>query len=429
MSRYAQARKLAGNKLAKNAAAVFTVQMTAYAAPLLVLPYLSRVLSTEHFGLIAFATTFNFYFITLVEYGFNLTATRRIAVHSDDPEKVARITWSVYAAKALLTVLGFVIMISVALAVPKFRPNLLLLCVGYLAVIGDLLFPIWLFQGLQKMENLVWRDLLAKLVSLALVYGFVHRDSDYILAAGFQAGSTVIAGVIGLATVPFVLKTRWVAPTWVETWTALREGWPVFLSMASFTLTSATSIVLLEFRAGPAEVAYFMASYRLVVALRGLVDPVKTAIYPHISHMAARSKHDAVLFLRKYGLLLTSPFLLASIVLFLFAPVLIHIIYGAKYAPSVPVMRVLAFSPFLLSLQHNYSTFFMLAFGFEKQWSRIVLQSAVLHFVVLIPLIYLIWPPIAVGATGIILDIFVTVVTYSFYRKHSRPIRAELALA
>lgn len=428
MSQFARARSLFGNRLAKNAAAVFVVQMSAYAAPLLVLPYLSRVLSTEHFGLIAFATTFNFYFITLVEYGFNLTATRRIAIHADNPEQVARITWSVYAAKALLTVLGFVIMVTVAMSVPKLRPNLLLLCIGYLAVIGDLLFPIWLFQGLQKMENLVWRDLCAKLVSLALVFAFVHRDSDYLLAATFQAGSTVIAGIIGLVTVPFVLKSSWVSPSWEETITALREGWPVFLSMASFTLTSSTSIVLLQFKSGPKDVAYFFAAYRLVVALRGLVDPVKTAIYPHISHMAARSKEDAVVFLRKYGLLLTSPFLLASLVLLLFSPLVVHLLYGAKYAPAVPVMRVLALSPFLLALQHNYSTFFMLAFGYEKQWSRVVLQSAVLHFVVLIPLIYLVWPPIAVALTGIILDVFVTIVTYTFYRRHSRPMRAELAL-
>ena len=428
MPLYVRARNLLGNRLAKNAASIFVVQMSAYAAPLLVLPYLSRVLSTEHFGLIAFATTFNFYFITLVEYGFNLTATRRIAIYADDPEKVAQITWSVYAAKALLTVLGFVIMFAVAWFTPKLRPDLSLLCIGYLAVVGDLLFPIWLFQGLQKMENLVWRDLCAKVFSLMMVFAFVHRDADYQWAMAFQAGSTVVAGIIGLITVPFVLKSSWVAPTWNETMRALKEGWPVFLSMASFTLTSSTSIVFLQLRGGPKDVAYFMVSYRLVVALRGLVDPVKTAIYPHISHMAARSLHEAVVFLRKYGLLLTSPFLLASLVLFLFAPLVITLLYGGKYAPSIAVMRVLAFSPFLLALQHNYSTFFMLAFGYERQWSRVVLQSAVLHFVLLIPLIYLVWPPIAVAITGITLDMFVTFVTYLFYRKHSQPMTADLAV-
>lgn len=407
------------NRLVRNASALFIVQMSAYAAPLVVLPYLSRVLSTEHFGLIAFTTAFNFYFITLVEYGFNLSATRRIAIHRDDPEKVSRITASVYAAKGLLTILGFLIMVSVVLATPQLRPNFPLFCLGYLAVVGDLLFPIWLFQGLEKMENLVWRDLCSKFVALGLTFAFVHRDGDYMLAAGFQAGATVISGIVGLCSVPFVMRIRPVLPSLQETVTALKEGWPVFLSMAAFTVSSSTSIFLLGLRAGPKDVAYFIAAYRLVVALRALVDPVKTAIYPHISHMAARSKQDAIRFLRRYGLLVTSPFLLASLVLLIFAPLIIKLLYSAKYAPAIPVLRLLALSPFLLALQHNYSTFFMLAFGYEKQWSRIILFMTALNFAILIPSIYLMWPPVAVAMTGLICDVVVTVLTYQFYLKKS----------
>src|SRR3954469_1089656 len=176
MPSLARVRSLSSNRLVKNAAALFVVQMSAFAAPLVVLPYLSRVLSTEHFGLIAFTTAFNYYFITLVEYGFNLSATRRIAIHRDDPQKISRIVASVYAAKFLLTLLGFVIMVGVVLATPKLRPNFALFCIGYMAVAGDLLFPLWLFQGLEKMENLVWRDLCSKFISLGLTFAFVHRD-------------------------------------------------------------------------------------------------------------------------------------------------------------------------------------------------------------------------------------------------------------
>ena len=412
-------RGLLSHRLVKNAAALFIVQMSAYAAPLVVLPYLSRVLSVEHFGLIQFATAFNYYFITLVEYGFNLSATRRIAIYRDDPQRISQIAASVYAAKALLTILGFIIMISIVLATPKLRPNLILFCIGYMAVVGDLLFPLWLFQGLEKMENLVWRDLCSKFLSLGLTFAFVHHDSDYLWAAAFQAGSMAISGVVGLITVPFVIPIRPTRPSLQETLTALKEGWPVFLSMAAFAVSSSTNIFLLELRAGAADVAYYMASYRIVVAMRALVDPVKTAIYPHISHMASRSKQDAIQFLRKYGLLLASPFLLGSLVLFVFAPLVIRLLYGARYAPSVPVMRLLAFSPFLLALQHNYSTFFMLAFGYEKQWSRIILFMTVLNFAILIPSLYLTWPPVAVAQTGLICDVVVTIITYQFYRMHS----------
>jgi polysaccharide transporter, PST family len=412
-------RKLLQHRLAKNAAALFIVQISSYVAPLLVLPYLSRVLSTDHFGLIAFSTSFNWYFLTLVEYGFNLTATRRVAIHSDDPKKVSQIFSSVMAAKSFLTVVGFAIMISVVIATPKLRPNLTLFTVSYLVVIGDLLFPLWLFQGLQKMGNLVWRDLCAKLLSLALIFSFVHKDSDYLWAAGFQAGSTVAAGILGLVSVPFLTPVRWVKPSIQEAWTALREGWSVFLSMAALSLTASTNIMILGFRSGPTEVAYYTAAGRLIVAIRMLVSPLVTALYPHISHMAFRSREDAVAFLRKYSLLLSAPFLAGSLVLLGGAPLIIRILYGLRYMPAVPLLRILSFSPFLLALQHMYSTFFMLAFGYEKEYSRVIVLSTVLNFAVLIPLGYLIWPPAAISITGVIVDVFVVSATYLFYRKNT----------
>ncbi|HZS56198.1 MAG TPA: flippase, partial [Bryobacteraceae bacterium] len=370
------------HRLVKNTAALFLVQVSTYIAPFLVVPYLSRVLSTEHYGLINFATSFNWYFMTLVDYGFNLTATRRIAIHRDDPEKISKIFSSVMAAKTLLTVLGFLVMATVVMVTPKLRQNFPLFCLAYLQVLGDLLFPLWLFQGLQKMENLVWRDLVSKLIALALVFAFVHRDSDYLLAAGFQFGSTLFAGIVGICTVPFLTSARWVLPSFQEVWTALCEGWPVFLSVAGVYLTDSTNILVLGLRSGPSDVAYYTASARLVVAARSLIGPVVTAIYPHISHMAENAREDAIVALRKYSLVLVAPFLAGSIVLLVGASPIIRIVSSAKYIAAIPLLRVMAFSPALLALQHVFSTFFMLAFGYEKDWSKIIMQSTVLNFVV-----------------------------------------------
>jgi len=189
--------------------------------------------------------------------------------------------------------------------------------------------------------------------------------------------------------------------------------------MAAFTLSSSTSIFLLGLRSGPTDVAYYIAAYRLVVAIRALVDPVKTAIYPHISHMAARSRQDAVAFLRKYSLILASPFLAVSLVLLVFAPLIVKLLYSPKYQPTVLLLQIQAMSPFLLAFQHNYSTFFMLAFGYDKAFSRLVLQMTALNFIILIPGLYLMWPPLAVSITGLILDTFMAVMTYLFYRKNS----------
>lgn len=420
-------RRLTSHRLVQNTAALFVIQVTTNVAPLLVLPYLSRILTTEHFGLIAFATGFNWYFLTLVEYGFNLTATRRISISRDDPEKVSLLFSSVMFAKGMLTVLGFILMLAVVLLTKRLRPDLPLFCLSYLAVVGDFLFPVWLFQGLEKMKNLVWRDLLAKLISLSLIFAFVRHDEDYLLAAGFQAGSMMVAGIVGLITVPLVTPVRWLKPNLAEALRSLREGWSVFLSMAAGSVTYSTNLFLLNVRSGPADVAYYSAAYRLIVAVRMLVSPVVTAVYPHISHMAAKSRSNAVEFLRRYALILAAPFLVMGLVLIAAAPLVVRF-YGAKYTPAAILLQILAMSPFLLALQNTYSTFFMLGFGYEKEYSNIVLRATILNFLIVIPLLYLMWPPMAVCITGICIEAFMTLATYLFYKRHREPALAPVAV-
>lgn len=410
-------RQFTRNRLVKNTAALFVVQVTTYAAPLIVLPYLSRVLSTDHFGLITYANAFTYYFLTLVDYGFNLTATRQIAIHKENSEKVSQIYSSVMAARTLLALLGFAIMTAVVFSVPKLRPNYDLFCLSYLAVLGDLLFPLFLFEGLQVMENLVWRDLLSKFTALGLIFAFVHKDSQYLWAAGFQAGAIAFAGVIGFCTVPFLTPARLVLPSRREILGALREGWSVFLSVAALSIASVTDVFILGLKATATDVAYYIAVYRIIWAARLLIQPVVTAVYPYISHMAVNSRDNAVAFLKKYTLVLAAPFFFGSIILFVAAPVFIPLFYSAKYAPAVVLMQIMAFTPFLFALQHCYSTFYMLAFGYEKQWSRVILITTALNFAMLIPLLYTIWPPEALAITNLCMNALVAAIEYVFYRR------------
>jgi len=287
----------------------------------------------------------------------------------------------------------------------------------------------WLYQGLQKMAQVAIRDFLAKLIGTILVIVIVRRESDYLLAAGIQSGATVIAGIISLALAPVICKVRFRWVPWREVSGVLREGWPVFLSMAALTLTSSTNIVILGFVTPASEVGYYIAGYRLTVAIRMLVTPIVSALYPHISHMASKSVAGAMQFLRKYALLLASPFLLVSIVLFLGAPMIVHIIFGAKYEPTILLLRIMAFSPFLMALSHSYSTYYMLAFGYEKQWSRIILQSTVLNYALMACLLWTIRPINAMAIIGTVLDAFSLAASYYFYRSNTRRESLVVSLA
>ncbi len=415
----------------RNALLLYAVQISSYVFPFISLSYLSRVLSPEKIGLVSMATYFVYYFNTLTEYGFNLTATRRIAIEKESKESVNYVFNSVMMAKGLLTVLGFVLMMIVVFLIPKYREHWVLFPISFLTVIGGWLFPMWLYQGLEKMGQVAARDFIAKLLATGVVLLVVHRDSDYLWAAGIQSGATVIAGAISLLLAPRVCGVRFELLSWRDALVALRQGWTVFLSMAAIALTTSTNVFILSLVTNTTEIAYYSNANRLIVALRMLVSPIVTALYPHISHMAARSAGGTIAFLKKYSFIMAAPFLLMSIVLFLFAPLIVHKFFGTRYdyTPAILLLRIMAFSPFILALTHSFTTYYMLAFGFEKQWSRIVMQTTALNFFLIGCLLWAIRPINAMAIISIILDLFSLVSSYYFFRTNTRKMAAELDLA
>jgi PST family polysaccharide transporter len=412
-------RHLLRHEVVKNTALLYTVQVGSYIFPLLTLPYLSRVLGPSKLGLVAFAQSFIAYFLMATEYGFNLTATRSIAINRENPEAVTRTFNSVMAAKALLCGLSMAAMIVIVAAVPRFRGDWLLYFVSFLAVIGNLLFPLWLYQGLQILQHVAARDLGAKFLSLVAIFLLIHREKDYILAAGIQSGALALAGLVGLVMVPRLTKVRFQIPAWSEVVARLREGAPMFISMAAMTLYSSTNIFILGLVSTSAEVGYYSTASRITIALRMLVGPVVGALYPHISHMAAKSQGDVIRFLRRYSLLLSAPFFLIGVAMLIGAPLIESILFGPKYLPATVLLRIMAFSPFLCAMAHSYTSYYMLAFGYDKEWTRMVVIGAVINFAALIPLLHFLRGGQAVAITTTILDVYIVVASYIFYLKTS----------
>jgi polysaccharide transporter, PST family len=402
--------------LIKNALLLYVVQIGSYLFPLAILPFLSRVLHPDNFGLVVFAQTFIWYFITLSDYGFGLTATRKVAAHQDQPEALSRIFSSVMTTKVLLASIGFVLMVAITLALPKMRPHLLLFTVTYLNVVGNTIFPLWFFQGMQLLKHVAIRDFISKLSSMVLMFLIVRQESDYIWAAGLQSGGAVISGVIGLAQAHRIMRLDWSWPGWDAIRAELLEGWPVFLSMAAMTLTG-LNILILGLWATAAEVGYFSAAFRIATAVRIMVTPVVTVLYPHLSKLATKDKQHTVQFLRKYGLLLASPFGAISLVLMLGAPWIVPVVFGPLYNPTILLLQILALSPFLLAIQHNYSTYYMLANGYDKQWMRLTVCGVALNFVILFPLLWTISATRATAITSLVVDLFGATAAYIFFRR------------
>lgn len=130
-----------------------------------------------------------------------------------------------------------------------------------------------------------------------------------------------------------------------EMWAELVEGWPVLLSMAAMVLSS-RNIVILGLWATPWDVGYYSAAYRVSTAIRMMVSPMPTVLYPHVSHMTTQSKQHTVRFLNRHALILAAPFGVVSVVLLVDSPWIVPVVFGHLYLQTIPLLQILVFHRF-----------------------------------------------------------------------------------
>jgi PST family polysaccharide transporter len=408
-------RRLAASTVARNAAILYAVQIAGYLIALITIPYLARVLTPAKFGAVAYAQDFIWYFVVLTDYSFNLTATRRVAVAQDDRAALSRLFSTVMTAKLCLLVLGFGLLNIVLALVPKFGAEWKLYYLTFMTVASYVAFPAWYFQGLQKLQYVGARDLLSKLLVLGAVVTFVHGPSDYLAAAAIQSGALLVTGLAGLAALPWAAPVRFIRPSRAQVRDLFREGWQVFGSLFLANACPPSNVVILGLVASPVEVGIYSAASRIIFPLRNMVAPLVNAIYPHVSRLASQAPERALRFLRRYALLLSLPFLVLALGLVAFAPAVVRLLYGPQYADTTLLMRVMGASPWLLAMGHCYSTYFILAFGYDRVWARITAAGVACNFTVLAILLATLRPAVAVAATLVACDVFVLALSYRFY--------------
>ncbi|MEX3958512.1 flippase [Trinickia sp. EG282A] len=386
----------------RNMVALSVLQAANMALPLATLPYLFRVLGPSHFGAYVFAQAVIAYLVLLADYGFNWSATGEIAKVQSDHEAVTRIFWRTQAAKALVACAGLVLLVIGVLLVPKLIELRAIMFATFPFVIGTVLFPQWLFQGLERMFFITVSTLSARVLVIPLTYLLVHSPGDTWLAALINSMSTVVAGIVAHT---LIVRARMISlwtPTANDVMEAFREGWHVFISTAAVSLYTTTNSVLLGFLAGNVTLGYFGAADKIRNAAQALIGPLSNALYPRVNALFAEDAAKAYALVRKALYAMSAIMLAISAMLWAGAPWIVRIAMGPQYAPAVDVLRWMAFVPLLVSLNNVLGLQMMLPLGMKKKFSEILVGSGVFNVALLVPL------AIHLGARGAAMSVLAT---------------------
>ena len=182
-------------RLIENIISLFTIKGLEYILAFITFPYLVRVLQVENFGAVVFVQGIIQYFVLFTDYGFNLLGPKEIAQHDNVNER-GKIFASIFCAKVILLCISTIVFILMLTGIQYVNSiDITLYSVIYLMVVGNVIFPIWFFQGIQRMRYITIVNIIGRFLSVVCIFYFVKTPDDYILAGLFQAVVPLIAGI------------------------------------------------------------------------------------------------------------------------------------------------------------------------------------------------------------------------------------------
>lgn len=405
------------NKELRDIISLMFLQGVNYIMPVLVLPYLITVIGAEGFGIYSFALSVCQYLILIVDFGFNLSATKQIAIHKGDKEKVSKIFSDTVYAKIFLMLISLIIAFALSL-VPNFAIYREAIFVMFGMVIGHTLLYVFLFQGLDEIRWVSFFTAIAKFMVLPLTFIFVKGSEDLYIAVFLQGFVSVVAAIISLIMIGTKKWVYLVRFTFNGMWNAIKDAFPIFLSNAATSIYTVSFVLILGYFATADVVGQYSASERIMrVLVLFIFAPVMQVFYPKVSRLAKTSKTESENLYKKilYGVICLMTLICLGI--FILSYIIVPLA-GDDYMGTESIMRIMCLTPIFIGTGGVIGQIYILALS-DNKYKKYFTKTYIMAAVVAILSIFIFIPTLQAQGAAIALlitEIFV-MCSFIYYKR------------
>lgn len=366
------------NQFLKNLSYLTLIQISNAFIPLLIIPYISRIIGVENFSSLEFTRIYCYYFTIFINYGFDLTITRYISINRENRFKVNRMVNQTIYAKVFLFLISTIFFLASLEFYEALESVKLLLILTFLINVGYVFYPIWFFQGVEKMAKISIINFISKCLIALLTILLITSEEDYWLYNFFQS-----LGMIGIAIYSlYILKIKfscyWEKPQLVVIKKILVEGFPIFFGTILVTVITSLYFIFLKSYSNTEELAKFSTSNKLIATLQLLILlPFSQAFFPLINKKLneGRSIFKKYIKIASLGIILVAG--AQGMVVYFFPELIIKIVFGKDFLIATESVKILAFLPLFACLTNVYGYQGLLSLKKDKLFLYIHILFAV----------------------------------------------------
>jgi O-antigen/teichoic acid export membrane protein len=361
------------------------LQISQIVFPLMIYPYLIRILGKETFGLIAYSNAIVGYLIILINFGFNISEIKEISVFRHNIEKVSEIVSSVLILKSVLTIISIFILLLTVFAIPALSVSKWLYFAYFGVLIDGALNTSFYFQGIEKMKFITIIYVISNTIIAVLTILLVKEPSDYILVPLFNSFGAIFGILIGLFITFKMHKLQFSLPPFSSLKFHLRESLPFFTSRISTVIIDKTNIVLIGSFIGYTQVAYYDLAAKFVAVMKAPFNVFNQVLFPNVS----RSK-NVNLVIKSLKILIIF-YLIGYFSIFFLGEFLIKIIGGANLLPAKYVLYLLGITSITDLIAVFMGAPMLLVTGHKSEYNKSIFYSSFFYLSVIFFLYLINW--------------------------------------
>ena len=400
------------NRIVQNTISLYAMNIAKLIIPLLTLPYLTRVLSMDVYGVVSYVKAAMQYMTLFIDFGFLLSGTRDIVATKENHKKLCEEISNIFAAKLLLGAIAGGVLLVMTAIIPILRRNVLFTLVSFIPIFLTCFLFEYVFRGLERMTVITVRFVIMKTIATALTFMFVKSDADIMLIPIFDTVGTLVACAFVFVEM-YRLQIKIVNIKLKTVFVKIKESAIYFASDFATTAFGALNTLLIGIFITEADVANWSLCTQLVVAVQSMYSPIINGIYPEM----VRSKN---IWLVKKSLKLFMPVVLAgSIFTLVVAKYVLLIIGGEQYVAAAPLLQMLVPVMFfgLPSMMYGWPT--LGAIGKARETTFTTITAAAFQIIGLLILLAMgQFTIMNVALVRSVTEFVLFALRYFFYRKH-----------
>ena len=162
-------------KVIKNYLYNLSYQILTIILPIITVPYVTRIFTSEALGNYVFYNSIVSYFSLFAMLGIGVYGTKQIAAASD----VSSTFWNIYAIQLIASILAISVYVIAVFSIPQMG-GIIPLIVG-ITLFAKMIDISWLFSGKEDFKKITIRNTVVRIIGVISIFTFVKSSDDLYL--------------------------------------------------------------------------------------------------------------------------------------------------------------------------------------------------------------------------------------------------------